>query len=69
MFEILSFLLTFMIKDYIIRKENKTKQKERKMQNIIEGLNDKQYVAVTTTEGPCLVIARCRKWKNESINT
>lgn len=39
------------------------------MQNILEGLNDKQYEAVTNIEGPCLVIARCRKWKNESINT
>ena len=39
------------------------------MQNILEGLNDKQYEAVTNTEGPCLVIARCRKWKNKSINT
>lgn len=69
MFEVLLFLLTFMIKDYIIRQENKREQKERKMQNILEGLNDKQYEAVTNTEGPCLVIARCRKWKNKSINT
>lgn len=38
------------------------------MQNILEGLNDKQYEAVVNTEGPCLVIARCRKWKNKSIN-
>ena len=27
------------------------------MQNILEGLNNKQYEAVTNTEGPCLVIA------------
>lgn len=34
------------------------------MQDILEGLNDKQYEAVTNTEGPCLVIARCWEWKN-----
>ena len=39
------------------------------MKNVLEGLNDKQYEAVVNTEGPCLVIARCRKWKNKSINT
>ena len=38
------------------------------MQNVLEGLNDKQYEAVVQTEGPCLVIARSRQWKNESIN-
>ena len=38
------------------------------MQDILEGLNDKQYEAVVNTEGPCLVIARSRKWKNKSIN-
>jgi len=27
------------------------------MQNILEGLNEKQYEAVVTTQGPCLVIA------------
>ena len=39
------------------------------MQNILEGLNNKQHEAVVATEGPCLVIARSRKWKNKSINT
>lgn len=39
------------------------------MQNVLEGLNNKQYEAVINTEGPCLVIARCWKWKNKSINT
>ena len=39
------------------------------MQNILEGLNDKQYEAVVNTQGPCLVIARSRKWKNKSTNT
>ena len=28
-----------------------------KMQDILKGLNDKQYEAVVNTEGPCLVIA------------
>ena len=27
------------------------------MQEILKGLNDKQYEAVINTEGPCLVIA------------
>ena len=27
------------------------------MQDILKGLNDKQYEAVINTEGPCLVIA------------
>lgn len=39
------------------------------MQDILKGLNDKQYEAVTNTEGPCLVIARCRKRKNKSTNS
>lgn len=39
------------------------------MQNILEGLNEKQYEAVTKTEGPCLVIARSREWKNKSTNS
>ena len=39
------------------------------MQEILEGLNEKQYEAVVNTQGPCLVIARSRKWKNKSINT
>lgn len=38
------------------------------MQDILEGLNDKQYEAVVNTQGPCLVIARCRKWKNKGTN-
>lgn len=42
---------------------------ENSMQNLLEGLNDKQHEAVVNTEGACLVIARSRKWKNQSINT
>ncbi len=34
------------------------------MQDILKGLNNKQYEAVINTEGPCLVIARCWEWKN-----
>ena len=36
------------------------------MEDILKGLNDKQYEAVINTEGPCLVIAGAG---NKSINT
>ena len=39
-----------------------------KMQDLIEGLNNKQKEAVLATEGPCLVIAGAGSRKNESIN-
>ena len=32
-------------------------RKEKIMEDILKGLNDKQYEAVVNTEGPCLVIA------------
>jgi len=32
-------------------------RKREKMEEILKGLNDKQYEAVVNTEGPCLVIA------------
>lgn len=38
------------------------------MQDLLKGLNDKQYEAVVNAEGPCLVIARSREWKNKGIN-
>ncbi len=38
------------------------------MQDILKELNDKQHEAVVNTQGPCLVIARCRKWKNKSTH-
>lgn len=39
------------------------------MQDLIEGLNNKQKEAVLATEGPCLVIAGAGSRKNEGINT
>jgi len=37
--------------------------------NLLEDLNDKQYEAVTKTEGPCLVIAGAGSRKNKSVDT
>ena len=38
------------------------------MQELIEGLNDKQKEAVLMTEGPCLIIAGAGSREDQSIN-
>ena len=36
---------------------------------LLDELNDKQYEAVTKTEGPCLVIAGAGSRKNKGFNS
>lgn len=47
----------------------KNRRKREVMQDLIEGLNERQKEAVLETQGPCLVIAGAGSRKNKSINT
>ena len=54
---------------YNSERKNKCKNKrmENKMQDILKGLNDKQYEAVVKTQGPCLVIAGAGSGKTKVL--